>query len=395
MNPGHPRSDRLDALDGLRGIAILIVVWFHAWQICWAGMPYWHIFGHEFTLQPIPETGFLGVDLFFFLSGFCLFWPYARAAIEGRREPTLAHFADRRVRKIVPSYVATIAILIAIGFARWDTFGHAVRDVGFHLLFIHNWFGATFGTIDGTMWSLGTEIQFYIVFPLIVWIFRKNPWVSWLGMCALALAWRVTFSHVDTYWIDDMMSQTPAVLDLFATGMIAAWIVPLLRVHAPRLVERQTLWTLVAIAGFVAFWFLILSVYAQKSLPHWDQYWKVWNRPLLGLAFAAIAIGSSFAHRIWHALLANPVLVWLAAISYNLYLWHVPILRFWIGRGPFRSLADVQGNHNLGLLYYAIAIPSALAVGAAFTYGFERPIMALRVNPFARGRPSVGISEAQ
>ena len=395
MNPGSPRADRLDALDGLRGIAILVVVCLHAWQIAWVSAPYWNIFGHEFTLQPIVESGFLGVDLFFFLSGFCLFWPYARASIEGRREPTLGHFTDRRVRKIVPSYVVTIAILIAVGFARWDTFGHAVRDVAFHLLFIHNWFGVTFGTIDGAMWSLATEIQFYVAFPLIVWIFRRNPWVSWIGMCVLALAWRVTFSHVDTYWIDNLMAQTPAVLDLFATGMMAAWIVPLLRVHAPRLVERQTLWTLVAVAGFVACWFLILSLDAMKSQPHWDQYWKVWNRPLLALAFAAIAIGSSFAHRIWHGLLANPLLVWLAAISYNLYLWHVPILRMWIGHGPFTSLAAVQSDPHLGLLYYAIAIPCALAVAAAFTYWFERPLIALRGNPFARRRPSGELNEAQ
>ena len=80
-------------LDGLRGLAIALVVWYHAWLVSGQGLA-----GINF----VAEAGFLGVDLFFFISGFCIFYPYARSMRDGRPAPTKRRFFSRRALKILP-----------------------------------------------------------------------------------------------------------------------------------------------------------------------------------------------------------------------------------------------------------------------------------------------------
>src|SRR6202044_3361742 len=106
----HEES-RLDVLDGLRGIAVLLVLWYHVWEISWLRAPLpW--------LQFVPETGFVGVHLFFFLSGFVIVYPFVRAAATGRPQPGWAHFAWRRFIKIFPSYALSIGVAFALGYAQ-------------------------------------------------------------------------------------------------------------------------------------------------------------------------------------------------------------------------------------------------------------------------------------
>ena len=159
---------RLGALDGLRGIAIALVLWFHVWELTWlrADLP---LGAGRLNFNAIPETGFLGVDLFFFISGFCLFMPYAQAAATGGRPPSLAAFAYRRALKIVPSYVFAIAAMSALGLAHFASPAEAAREIALHLLFIHVWFTDSYGSINGVLWSIAVEVQFYVVFTLLAW----------------------------------------------------------------------------------------------------------------------------------------------------------------------------------------------------------------------------------
>src|SRR6266540_5205345 len=92
---------RLDVLDGLRGIAILLVLWYHYWQLSWLG-PQFTVFGRFVNLDFIPAQGAFGVELFLFLSGFCLFYSYAKR--KGGVQP-LGTYAYRRAIKILPSYL--------------------------------------------------------------------------------------------------------------------------------------------------------------------------------------------------------------------------------------------------------------------------------------------------
>jgi len=370
------RGGRIATIDGLRGIAILIVVWYHFWQISWQGaeIPFTGI-----SLQPIPETGFLGVDLFFFISGFVLMLPYAHARLTGAPPPTLAHFFSRRFLKIVPSYVLAIVLMIAIGYQTYAHPADAVKDVGFHLLFIHNWFAATNGSIDSVMWSLGAEIQFYVLFPLIVPAFVRWPLRSALALFAVANGWRLWAMLSNHYFYAQRLEQLPAYVDLFAAGMLAAFAYVAIATRRPELAQRRRLFTALSVAGFIAFGALVLNLYGHRWSDHpWPETWKVEWRSAIALAYLAIGLGSLFAVRGYQVLLANRALLFLAAISYNLYLWHQPLGRILVKlHVPPYVTADPHDDRHWMFVFQFVAIPLVLAVAALLTYAFEQPILRL------------------
>ncbi len=371
------RGGRLEVLDGLRGLAIASVVWYHVWQISWLTASV-TLFGREFSLQFVPETGFIGVELFFFLSGFVLFQPYARAALEGRREPSLGHFAYRRAIKIVPSYVFAIAAMIALGIQHYPSFGAAARDVGLHLLFVHNWFADTYGSIDGVMWSLAVEVQFYLIFPLVAWAFRRRPLLVFALMSAIGVGWRVAAVRWRWEIVGQLQGQLPAALDVFAAGMLAAWLTVLLRARYPDLARRRALWTVVSLVAAGAVIVLLQDAFRIRYADGSFAHWKALHIFPLVLAYCAFAVAALQAFPVWRAAIANPVLVFLAAISYNLYLWHQVIARQFVAwRWPAPETADPHDDPHWKFAFILVTLTASLLVATALTYGLERPLLRL------------------
>jgi peptidoglycan/LPS O-acetylase OafA/YrhL len=370
--------DHLAPLDGLRGIAIALVVWFHVWQITWLPADV-SLFGTTLNFNWICEDGFVGVDLFFFISGFCLFYPHARARFDERPKQGLRTYAYRRIVKILPSYVFAIAALIALGWATFDSPLDEVKQIVLHLLFIHTFWDGSYGSINGVLWSLATEVQFYIVFPLVAWAALRRPWPTFVALAVVANVYRLAVAH--QYDVVHEMDQLPGVLDLFGAGMLGAYLFRACDVRAPRLARRRALWTGVAVLGCAAFVAILFSDFNARMLPGWPMNWHVYGRPVLCVAFLAITLGSLFAIPLWQRALGNPVLVFLSTISYNLYLWHQPVARAllvahlppWIG-------ASEHDDPVWGLHYSFVAFAAGLVVATAVTFAVERPL--LRRRPF-------------
>jgi peptidoglycan/LPS O-acetylase OafA/YrhL len=373
------REGRIATIDGLRGIAVLLVVWFHLWQVTWqsAVIPFVNV-----SLQPLAETGWLGVELFFFISGFVLMLPLVQAHLSGTQPPTWRHFYVRRFLKIVPSYILCIAVMLAIGYQTYAHTWEAVRDVAFHLAFIHNWFAATYGSIDGVMWSLGVEIQFYALFPLLVIAFVRSPLVVTLAMFVVANAWRVWALIGSHYFLSQREAQLPAYLDLFAAGMLCAYGYVFLALKRPQIAQRHWVFSALMIGGLIAFWLLAVDCYAVAHTPDWPEPWKVQHRSLVAFAISAVALGSLFAAPWLRLVLANRVLLFLAAISYNLYLWHFPITHELLDRRltPYVG-ADPHNDPVWQLASWFIFVPVAIVISAVLTYGFEQPILRWRRRP--------------
>jgi peptidoglycan/LPS O-acetylase OafA/YrhL len=368
----------LAPLDGLRGIAIALVVWFHVWQITWLPADV-TLFGHTFNFNWIAEDGFVGVDLFFFISGFCLFYPYVRTKFDGKPEQTLATFAYRRAVKILPSYVLAIALFSGFGWATYASLGDEVKQIALHLLFIHTFWYESYGSINGVLWSLAVEVQFYVAFPLIAWAALRRPWLTFAAMAILANAFRLIVQH--NYDVVHQMDQLPGTLDLFGSGMLAAYVFRLVAVRAPRLAARRSVWTSLALAGFVGLWAILQSDFQARVLDGWPQNWHVYGNPLMTLDFIAIALGSLFAFPLWQRVLANPGLTFLSAISYNLYLWHQAVARALLAAHvPPWTGASEHSDPHWGFAYSFVAFAAAVSVATVVTYAFERPIM--RRKPF-------------
>lgn len=351
---------RLGVLDGLRGIAVLLVLWYHVWQISWLPAPFsW--------MQFVPETGFEGVDLFFYISGFVIVYPFVKAMIAGDAQPAWSHFAYRRMMKIVPSYVLSIVVAIAIGYAHFANAGQAVRDIGTHLLFIHTWSYSTYGSINGVLWTLGVEVEFYAIFPLLWLAFKHYPWITAAAMTAVSLLYRIHAQQCCLHdWMGLLVFNLPGYLDVFAAGMISALLYIRLRdVKTPWLPAMATL---LAAGGFALFAMLLENLWAIRAQSDWPTLWQIDNRTFVAIAFLLMGVGSLLAMGAWQRVLASPVLLFFAAISYNLYLYHQMLARLLVRL------------HLSPIAFTLTAFAVSIAAATAVTYLFERPLLRLPVG---------------
>ncbi len=354
-----PARERLDVLDGLRGCAILLVVCYHAWLVGGQALP----------LNFIAEAGYLGVDLFFFVSGFCLYYPYAKTRASGER-PSTRRFFMRRAMKIVPSYLLALGAFALVYRSTFASPLDAAWQLGTHVTFLHPLWPDTFGAISGPLWTIGIEVEFYLLFPLVVRAFMRAPVATYFGLAFLAEGYRaaIAFAGLSTsFWC---INQLPAVIDLFAAGMLAAHAFVALRSRAEGVDPSRA--TIIAIcAGLFGIVGLGLASVAGANDPGAAHDWINAHRIVIGPLCFTFALAACFAFAPLRAFVAAPFLVYFSTISYNLYLWHLEII-VWF--------------HNAGISagrLYALAVPVAVGVATLVTYGLEKPLLALDVEAFA------------
>ncbi len=366
-------KDRLGVLDGLRAIAVLLVLWYHVWEISWLPAPWYQWF------QFIPETGFIGVPLFFFLSGFVITYPFLRADAKGQPVPTWGHFAWRRFIKIVPSYALSIVVAYAVGYAATQRVGTTPvwQEVLTHALFVHTWWQTTYGSINGVLWTLAVEVEFYCIFPLVWWCFRRRPWLTAAAMYAIAFAWRLSLQHCCFSGVfPEYAENLPGYLDIFASGMLAAWL--FVRIgHRARASRRNWIGAVVAFAGIIAVVAMLHNFYDFRHAEQWEVVWQVKWRGLFGIAFGTIAVASLCAPRWWEILFSNAALRFFAIISYNLYLYHQLVARELVSL----HIPPYQGDPHASLLwqtqYTVVTCIVTVAQAAIVTYLIERPLLRL------------------
>lgn len=371
-------------LDGYRAIAALMVltthVAFNTGEILTPG------------IGPLLGRMDFGVTLFFLLSGFLLYRPWARAAMLDQDGPALGPYAIRRAARILPAYwvmvVFTLLLLPEIQPVRWQVWP-------VHLGMLHIYLPGF--SIEGLTqtWSLATEVSFYVVLPAVAWLMgrrqRGNPdasarWQLTILAIGILLAWIYTavrvsgiFGAADLagYWL-------PGFADWFALGMAAAVIQTRLRMGGAPAWMRS----LRSIAGATAWCLLIAgALYAIASTPLAGPLTFSPAEPsslvVKHILYAAIAVflllpgflgvGDTDpteppAQSAWARLLAHPVVVYLGTISYGIFLWHLVLLRL------------IQGSLNIPVfgggfwfLWPAVALSSILVASVSW-FAVERPL---------------------
>jgi len=371
--PGPARTGYADAGDFLRVACVGFIGWYHIWQQSWLN-PDLHILGARLRIYPLVACGYMFVDLMLLLSGFLLMLAF----LSGRGQNTRGFYAARAAR-ILPSYLLCMALMLLLSFLvpenAYGSARHFWTDLLSHLSFTHNFFpeSYTYTHLNGALWTLAVEVQFYLIFPFLARAFRREPACTYFGMVGLGLLFRIAAASL-AQETTLLVNQLPAMLDVYANGMLAALIYHRLQ-QRPQRALSAWLCTLLAILS-AALVYLILSRQLGRSGGENIRLGQMlWRFPLSALGGVFLVCGSRAVHGL-RLLFSNRLVRFLSGISFNFYIWHqflavqLKKLRIPAYTG---STPNQDGQMPWQMHYTLLCFAVALSIAALITYLVEKP----------------------
>jgi len=405
---------KIKAVEGVRGIACLTVLWFHLNEIA-RSTHIWNPLQSNTVFSAIALAGASGVTLFFVLSGFLLFMPFVKTALFESQRPSTWQFYLRRVLRIVPGYYFSLFLLVLLTSPAYFQPGH-LPDLGLFLIFFMD-APATFMKINGPYWTLAIEWQFYLLLPwlalgigLIVrrigGATRRRAWVL-AALLLCVIAWGIYSRYwgpyllqhpTQTFLIPRPILNVPLFflygdagkyLEDFAVGMLVSLCYVLATRQSPdrglsrgggsappasggsappavgavlkvRL-RRLSPWLFsggLLLLLFMALWHY--NMWYPHLVPALDAltlYYNFYSEFLLasgfGLCLAGILFGANRLRRVFEW---NP-LRFMGLISYSLYIWHLPLLVFFMTNVGYNTETwNPLVVYSLYILWIALAI---------------------------------------
>ena len=344
-------------LDGLRAIAVLSVVLFHAGVSSVNG-------------------GYVGVDIFFVLSGFLI----TSILIQEIRSRTFSFssFYERRIRRLLPPLIPVMLVSGGVAFILLDgaSFTDFAKSLYSTMVLSANWyFLSSVGYFDGPgestpllhMWSLSIEEQFYIFFPaiLIFIIRRRNSALPMVCAVLLLASFFLSWHYVSSGRQEIAFYSS---LTRFWELLVGSFLATIQTRIKPTKLTSDAL----EVAGLTCLLSAIFTYSPDTLFPGPTAI-----LPTLGTALIIAAGGSG---RVVSPVLKLPVVVWFGLISYSLYLWHWPLLVF------VKYLNPLAGPYEI-----AAAVMVAIVLSALSYYWLETPIRRKRVLITRRGVFSFGL----
>ena len=400
-------QSRLYGADFIRASACFIVLFHHLAQ----RIDFQSTLGSSPFAQVFNSVGGSGVAMFFVLSGFLLARPFWRALDAGAPMPSLRIYATRRAARIVPGFWLALTVTFVFSVT---VFGFAadgwlwLRYVA-GLLLVSDWHWTTFFPVEinGPLWSIGFEISSYVMLPLgFMALFgltsgRLRDWparFAWLAVIAMAIAGHWLFYNyvsVDTNrrgWEFGLQggarSWMPAFnpfgfFAMFAIGGLAAGIQVRLSGVRSILFDIAAL-VAVAVAASVI-WSLGLrganEAYGWMGIPYQFPAFHVLIATVLITAPSSLLVGR---------VLDNPLVSWLARISFGIYVWHYLVLElvrvYWVPEIQHGTMRDGATFLTVSALITCIT----LVIASASWRWLEQPMIewARRFEgPGPKGRP--------
>ena len=405
------RAERFPLFDGLRAIAALSVLVFHA--------SYAIGFGHQAigrgseVLRPYVSRLDVGVTIFFLVSGFLLYRPFVKARMRGEPLPSPAAYGWRRFLRIVPAYWVALTV-IALALSLPKVFTAAGIPIYYGFAQIYN-AAYTPGGISQA-WTLAVEITFYAFLPL--WalaihrltrkadagrILRVELW-GLAGLFGASMAYKVwALATVDPASLGaaPYVMPLPNFLDHFALGMALAVLSVWWEGREPgtlpgpvRAVLRFP--ALAWLGAAVAFWAVSTQIgYTGELLQDFSRRMFLGRHVLYGVVAFLIVLPAVFwqpERGVVRRLLGRRWLLYVGLVSYGVYLYHLAVLV-----AIDRLLGDtLRAAISAPGLRYAVVLVlgtlGAVAVGSVSYYAVERP--ALRLKRLVSGRPAPAPGEA-
>jgi peptidoglycan/LPS O-acetylase OafA/YrhL len=358
-------------IDGLRFVAIALVVAFHAALMLRVAT------GHSLLVPPfgrqvhrpgavLPQApswpvaaalqGWFGVELFFVISGFILALPFVSAALDGGRPVALKRYYLRRVTRLEPPYLLALTcffiLALAFGLANQAVLAHYAAG----LAYAHGIAFQSINPVNAPVWSLEVEIQFYVLMPLMASVFRIRNRRVRRGVLVGTAAAAIALQPFASTRIPAVSLTMAAYVQFFLAGFLLADIYVIDWRQRPR---PRLSWDLVSFAG----WPLLFVVLYR------------WRGSLLAFTLPCAVVllyCAAFRGSISSALFRNRSLITIGGMCYSIYLLHYPLLV--LLTRVTRHL--VWGSFNTQvLLQIAWCTPVLLAFGLVFYVAVERPCM--------------------
>jgi peptidoglycan/LPS O-acetylase OafA/YrhL len=374
--PSHPAL-RFTALDGLRLVAAAAVIATHAGF--WSGSSL-----RDSATAPLLARGDFGVSVFFLLSAFLLYQPFADAAITRGVRPGLRRYARTRLARIVPACWVMIILVLSVITDRHPGLGEWIA----YLTFTHPYGAALADPALTHLWTLSVELAFYALLPVLALSLRSRAESTGTrrvvlrqgglaaGLSVISLVWAVAAIHEvglpsrATAWL-------PAYLDWFALGMLLA--VARARCSHPG-GERSRLGILRDLASAPgSCWAAAGMLWGIATLPlagpldlnpptAWE--WVAKHELYGAAAFLMLlpcVLGKADSRLC--RVLGSPPTAALGTLSYGIYLWHLPLLTVMV---KVLGLTVFQGG--FGILVASTSV-AAVVVATISYVGVERPIL--------------------
>ncbi len=330
--PHHSAVRYRPDIDGLRATAVVAVVIYHGFPRLFPG-------------------GFVGVDVFFVISGYLITQLIARDLDEGRF--SLAEFYARRVRRLFPALIAVLFATVAVGI--WIFLPSELTSLAKNAL-ASAFFSANLMLLSEAgyfdiaarlkpllhLWSLGIEEQFYLAWPIALWL-TSPRWRTVIILVTMLASFALNVALVETHPQATFYLPFTRVWELLAGAALVGISI-----------KSSMLRTMLSAVGCATC--ITIGVYhPQMTFPGWAAV-----VPVVGAAATILAEGS-FLNR---TVLSHPITTYIGKISYPLYLWHWPLLVF-ANAYAFRKLSPIE---------VSLLIAASFAL-AALTYEvIEKPI---------------------
>ena len=368
MTQQTKRPKHVAALDGIRGLAVSLVLLIHLQQTGVVPARF-HI------MNVMMHCGWCGVDLFFVLSGFLI----TLGLLDSKGASNyFSAFYMRRVLRIFPLYYAVLASVIVCSFlfTRYPIFPAWRGWIPQHVFFVENWWmpwNDLSNNILAHFWSLGIEEQFYLVWPACVWLLpRKRLSVFCVAACAAVLVLR--FYVIRRYHPLSLVifMNTATRVDTLIVGALCAIVM-----RNATLLSRTRRW-LPAITAIAACYFAVVAIGVSGTAAQ-IYYTQTLGFTALALTFGPLVMWAYLFNGTgnWYDLLFSVrPLTSLGKYSYGIYVYHYPVLviakmmfgtNSWFGHDTFR-----------GLLFCFGAVAAAICVAVASYELFEKRCLRLK-----------------
>lgn len=387
-NVGVPKY--IAVLDGVRALAIVMVVWFHFWQQSWLS-PYItlpsfvvnYLGIKEFNLYGFVACGYIFVDLMILLSAICNFYPYARSILLQEPWPDAMTFYKKRCLRILPSYVFAVILMVILANAN-----HKYEDVFtmFKDLFVNLFFLKTFSRewmatsqVNGVLWTVQIEFLYYLLMPWLAKLFRKNAYLMCGSLWGCSIIAAAIFQTVANDKIMYLNNNMLTYASLYANGFLLCifYIKSKQSVVNDKYSRMAT--RMVSIVVFLlCLWILNNMIHNLQSAQQLQRMQIALRFPM-GIVFSIMVYALMQAGSLVEKMMSNVVFKFICGISYNLYIWHQYLavklkeyhIPFFEGDTPPNMLGDKAWCWK----YQTLCIVVAVAVATLVTYVLEKPIV--------------------